>query len=244
MLPGRWIRSASLVVGALALGACGDDGAAHKDASPDTPVDMPPGTCGANTFFTGEIIDWDSTDTKFCGVFSSKLTVRGQAAPADTTNPNGRFEVCVPHQAQSLVDVAHSMSASPCAGVTGSYPVRAVLVAEQAVIDAGGVFSARAMTQARQDAMFTQIGQAYSATQAQLVVHVGGTPRQVSISANHAATQRFDGTTWAAGDTGSYVFFPNVDPGSVQVTVASGAIGATTLPVEAGAYTYVSVIAN
>ena len=67
------------------------------------------------------------------------------------------------------------------------------------------------MTQARQDAMFTQVGQAYSATQAQLVVHVGGTARQVSLSANHAATQRVDGTAWAAGDTGSDVFFPNVD---------------------------------
>lgn len=128
--------------------------------------------------------------------------------------------------------------------MTGSYPVSANLVAEQAVIDANGLFSARAMTQARQDAMFAQIGQPYSAIQAQLIVHVGGTPRQVSLSANHAATQRFDGTTWAAGDTGGDVFFPNVDPGSVQVTVTGGAIGTTTLTLEKGAYTYVSVIAN
>ncbi len=228
----------------LALGACSDGGAKPKDASPDTPVDMAPGTCGANTFFTGEIIDWDSTDAKFCGVFNSKLMARGLTAPADSSNPNGRFELCVPHQAQALVDVAHGTNTSQCPGVTGSYPVRAILVAEQAVIDANGLFSARAMTQGRQDVMFTQIGQAYSATQAQLVVHVDGTPRAVSISANHAATQRFDGTAWAAGDTGSDVFFPNVDPGSVQVTVMGGAVGTTTLTLESGAFTYLTVVAN
>jgi hypothetical protein len=247
MLPGRCVRWASIAAGAaaLALGACGDDGAKPRDASPDVPIDMPPGTCASGTFFTGEIIDWDWTVTNDCGVDNSKLTVRGQTAPSDTSNPNGRFEVCVPHQAQSLVDVMHGASASPChSTMTRSYPGRAVFVGEQAVIDATALFSARVMTQARQDAMFTQIGQAYSATQAQLVVHVDGTPRAVSISANHAATQAFDGTTWAAGDTGSDVFFPNVDPGSVQVTVTGGAVGATTLTLEAGAYTYLAVIAN
>lgn len=225
------------------VAACsGGDG--KPDAPPDMPIDMPPGSCGTGQFFTGEIIDWDSNNTSFCGVFNSSLTVHGQTSPADTSNPNGRFDLCVPRQAQTAVDVMHSATASQCVGVTGSYPVRAVLVAEQAVIDANGVFSARAMTQKRQDAMFTQIGQTYTATQAQLVVHVGGTPRAVAISSAHAATQQFNGTTWAAGDTGSDVLFPNVDPGSTTVTVAGGAIGATTLVLEAGAYTYLAVIAN
>lgn len=250
MLPGRCVCPASIAPGAvalaLALGACGDDGATHKDASPDVPIDMPSGMCGSGTFFTGELIDWDWTLTKACGVFNSTLTVRGQTAPGDTTSPNGRFELCVPHQAQTLVDVVHSTSASPCAGVTGSYPVPAILVADQAVIDANGLFSARAMTQARQDAMFTQIGPPYNANRAQLVVHVDGTPRQVSIPASvtHDATQRFDGTAWSAGDTGSDVFFPNVAPGSVQVTVMGGAIGATTVTLESGKFTYLTVIAN
>lgn len=248
MLPGRCLGSASIAPGAvalaLALGACGDDGATHKDASPDVPIDTPPGMCGSGMFFTGELIDWDWTLTKACGVFNSTLTVRGQTAPGDTSSPNGRFELCVPRQAQALVDVVHSTSASPCSGVTGSYPVPAVLVAQQAVIDANGLFSARAMTQARQDAMFTQIGTSYDANQAQLVVHVDGTPRPVSISANHDTTQRFDSTAWSAGDTGSDVFFPNVVPGSVQVTVAGGAIGAATVTLEKGRFTYLTVIAN
>jgi hypothetical protein len=138
-----------------------------------------------------------------------------------------------------------SASPSRCAAVAGAYPVRGVLIAQQAVIDLGPQsFSARAMTQARQDAMFTQIGQPYSASQAQLVVHVAGTPRAVSISSTHAATQRYNGTAWAAGDTGSYVFFPNVDPGATQITVAGGAVGTGLVTLEAGAYTYVTVLAN
>ncbi|HEX2690508.1 MAG TPA: hypothetical protein VHN14_28025 [Kofleriaceae bacterium] len=230
---------------AFALGACGDDGARSRDASPDTPIDVPPGTCTSGMFFTGEIIDWDWTVTNDCGVDNSKLTLRGQTAPSDTSNPNGRFELCVPHQAQSLVDVMQSRNASPChGGPVRDYMGHAVFIAEQAVIDAGGLFSARAMTQARQDEMFTQIGTSYNANQAQLVVHVNGTPRAVSISPNHDATQRYDGTTWAAGDTGSDVFFPNVAPGSVQVTVTGGAIGATMLTLDPGTYTYLAVIAN
>ena len=234
---------AALTLGTvLALGACGPDGG-NPDAA-DTPIDMPPGRCGTATFFTGEIIDWNTTNSSFCGVFNSKVTSRDQPSQTFNTNPNGRFELCVPHQAQSLVDVMHSAAASPCVGVTGSYPVRGILVAVQAVVDMNGVFSARAMTQGTQDAMFTQIGQAYSASKAQLVVHVDGTPRAVSISAAHAATQAFDGTRWLAGDTGSDVLFPNVDPGSVQVSVAGGAIGTGTVTLEAGAYTYITVIAR
>jgi hypothetical protein len=225
----------------LSLSACGGGGAT-QDAS----IDMPPGSCGANVVFTGDVVDWDATTNNFCGVFNARLTVRGQSAQTDDTNPNGRFELCVPHQAQTPVDVTHSADPSQCLGVNGAYVGRGVLLAEQDVIDASGGFSARALTQARQDAMFTQIGQPYSGSKAQLVVHVNGTPRPVSISASaaHAAVQRFNGTAWAAGDTGSEVFFPNVDPGAVQITVAGGATGAGTVTLEAGAYTYLSVIAN
>jgi hypothetical protein len=223
----------------LWLPACGGGGAT-QDAS----IDMPAGTCGANVVFTGDVIDWDATTDNFCGVFNAKLTVRGQSTQTDDTNPNGRFELCVPRQAQTQIDVTHSADPSQCVAVSGAYVGRGVLIAEQAVIDANGVFSARALTQARQDAMFTQIGQPYSGSKAQLVVHVNGTARAVSISAAHATAQRFNGTAWAAGDTGSDVLFPNVDPGAVQVTVAGGATGAGTVTLEAGAYTYLSVIAN
>src|SRR5689334_7688777 len=130
---------------AVALGAC-SDGNGARDAAPDMPPDM--AGC-AGVIFTGEIIDWDSSNASFCGVFNAKLTVRGQQSAADMSNPNGRFEVCVPRQAQTLVDVMQSASTSQCAAVAGAYPVLAILVAQQSVMDANGVFSAREMTQAR-----------------------------------------------------------------------------------------------
>jgi len=201
--------------------------------------------CGAGTFFTGEIVDWDSTEAKFCGVFNSSVTARGQSAPGDMSNPNGRFELCVPHQALAAIDVLHGSNQSQCTTPRDVYPISAVLVAEQAVIDAGGRFSARAMTQHRQDEMFGLIGTAYSAAKAQLVVHVDGAQRQVTIStAGHDTTQKFDGAAWAAGDTGSDVFFPNVDPGATQITVTGASVGATTLTLEANRYTYLTVRAN
>jgi hypothetical protein len=228
---------------AVAAGACGGGGQA-PDASIDAPPDVPPGMCSPGLFFTGEIVDWDANDVDFCGVFNARVTLRSAPATTDDTNPNGRFELCVPAAAQNTVDVTPSATASQCVNVTGNYPVRGVMIASQAVINAHGTFSARAMTQARQDALFTQIGQPYSAAKAQLVVHVNGTPRAVSIQSSHAPTQRLSGGTWAAGDTGTDVLFPNVDPGPATITVAGGATGTLTVTLEANAYTYVSVVAN
>ena len=234
---------ASFVLGAAALAGCSDNGGTPKDASSDVPTDS---MCGAGTFFTGDILDWDSTIAKFCGVYNSGLTVSGQSAPADLSNPNGRFELCVPHQALTEVDVAHGANLSECTTPRDTYPVRAVLFAEQAVIDGGGMFSARAMTQHRQDDMFSTIGTAFNPAKAQLVVHVDGAQRQVSISVPaHDTTQKFDGAAWAAGDTGTDVFFPNVDPGSVQIAVAGNTVGSpATVTLAANAYTYVNVHAR
>jgi hypothetical protein len=160
-------RTAAVAAMLVAAG-CSDGGGTTNDASPDTPPDMATG-CGADLFFTGEIVDWDSQGE--CGVADATITVR-------------------------------------------------------------------------QDAMFTQIGEAYNGTRAQLVVRVAGTQRAVSIAASHAATQRHNGAAWEPGDTGGYVLFPNVAPGATQLSVAGGAVGTGMITLEAGAYTYVTVIAN
>jgi hypothetical protein len=233
--------SRTAVAAMLVAAGCSGGGGTTIDASPDTPPDMA-SVCGADLFFTGEIVDWDSQGD--CGVADAEVSVRGQPAQTDKSNFNGRFEVCVPHQAQTVVDVTQSPNASRCAMVGGAYPIRGVFIAQQAVIALNELsFSARAMTQARQDAMFNQIGESYNPATAQLVVHVAGTPRQVSITKSHATTQRYDGAVWAEGDTGSYVFFPNVTPGATTIS-AVGAVGTGTVTLEYGAYTYVTLIAN
>jgi hypothetical protein len=244
--------AAAFVLGALGgcLGGCGGGDAKPHDASPDTPSDTPPGMCGADASYTGDIVDWDSTEATFCGVFGAKWTVRGDATRTSTTAPNGRFQLCVKHQAQSLVDVVPPTRGSECPGLSGTpmntYQLQGVAIASDAVIAAGGAYSARAMTQARVLTMATQIGAPLAADHGQLVVHVSGTPRQVSISAPHAAAQRFDGSAWAAGDTGSDVFFPNVDlsGGAVTVSMTGTSVGTGSYTLEPGKLTYLSVIAQ
>src|SRR5687768_1537970 len=125
--------SRTAAVAALLVAASCSDGGGTTDASTDTPPDMATG-CGADLFFTGEIVDWDSQGE--CGVADATVTVRGQPAQTDTSNFNGRFEVCVPRQAQTFVDVTHSPNASRCAAVGGMYPVRGIFIAQQAVIAA------------------------------------------------------------------------------------------------------------
>jgi hypothetical protein len=232
----RWLV---LVVGAL--GACGgDDDATSRDAA----IDTPPSMCGAEAFLTGDVVDADATEARFCGVFNATLTVRGEPARTDTTSPNGRYELCIARQALTTIDVAYSPTASACTTPREAYPGRAVIVAPQNVADAGALSTARALTPTRQAALFTQIGQAYDASKAQLIVHVAGGQRAVSIAAAHATTQRFDGAAWQAGDTGTDVLFPNVAPGATEVTVAGATPATTSLTLEAGAFTYLTVRAN
>lgn len=228
-----------LAVAALATG-CGGGGSAA-----DAAIDTPPGACGAEATFTGDLVNWDSTETQFCGVFGAKWTVRGDAARTSTTPPNGRFQLCIPHQAQTIVDIAPPALGSECPGLSGTpmntYTVAGVAIASDAVIAAGGAYSARALVEARIASFYGPLG-GLDAAKGQLVVHVDGTPHAVSISATHGAAQRYDGAAWAAGDTGRDVLFPNVAPGTTTITVAGGATGTGSYPIEAGVFTYVSVV--
>jgi hypothetical protein len=248
-MSGRW--SSCTLFAVAALGACGGDGGTPRDASPDTP-----GVCAGVTPFTGEVIDWDSTNASFCGVNNATFSVRSDPACRSMTPPNGRFQLMIPQEAHTIVDIAPPTAASGCPGLAGTqgntYSLPGVAIASAAVIAAGGAFSARAMVQARVATMFTQIGQPLNPSLGQLVVHVNGTLRPVQISANHAAIQVFDGTTWTADNsgngtgTGRDVFFPNLDLslGLVIVDTIGPATGTGTYLVEPGKLTYLSIIGN
>lgn len=239
------IRVIPALAAALLAGACGgSDGGTAADAS----IDAPPGVCGAEALFTGAEINWFATDAVFCGVQGATWTVRGDATRTATTPPNGRFTLCVPHQAQTIVDITPPAAASGCLTSDPThYPRAAVAIATDAVLVAGGELTARAMTQQQEDAMFAQVGQPYAAAQGQLVVHVEGTVHAVSISAAHAPAQQFTGSTWqAASDAnapvGSDVWFPNVAPGTVEITAQGDVTGTTTVSLEADRFTYVDLI--
>ncbi len=238
MLPGRVV-----VFGLLVLQvACGDDGGGGGPAdAPFVPVDIDNGSCGDQLRFTGEYIDWDS-DASFCGINDAIVEVEGGFA-MDNTAPNGRFDLCIPStQAVTRLDVTQPSAQSQCTNPPSGYSTPTILVANRMVILAGGFFSGRSFTTARQASFFQMVGQAFDSNKAQVLVHVDGPARAVSIAAPHGPTWAIAGTTWAAGDTGHDVFFPNVDVGTGTTTLTvANAYGTGDIPLVAGTITNVSV---
>lgn len=221
------------------FGACGDDGAGPVDAAA-VPVDIDNGSCGDQIRFTGEYVDWDS-DASFCGINDALIEVPNGSM--DGTAPNGRFDLCIPDAPTTRLDVTQPTAMSQCTTPVSSYSVPTILVANKAVIQAGAFFSARAFTTARQATFFQMVGTAFDSNKAQVHVHVEGAPRAVQITAAHGTTQAITTTTWAAGDTGKEVFFPNVDvgAGTTMLTVTGGALGTGSIPLVAGTITNVTV---
>jgi hypothetical protein len=229
------LRSVGTALGALfgsLLGACGGGSGAH-DAAPD--IDN--GTCGSALRFTGDYVNWDN-DTHFCGVFGARFQAE-QGGGSSMTAPNGRFDLCVPDQPTALVDITPPADLPDCVvDKTQSYPLPGLAVANKQVILAGGEWHGRTF-------LTGQV--AFNASLAQVYVHVDGTPRAVSLELGraHGQTMAVATNTWAPGNVGHEVFFPDVDPngGSATLSVDGGAIGTGSIPLAAGKITTLSVIA-
>jgi hypothetical protein len=236
------VRTALIVIVLSGCSGCGDDGGT-VDAS--YVIDIDNASCGDQLHFTGEYVDWD-TDASFCGIGDATVDVEGDGA-TDTTAPNGRFDLCIPRTTPTTkLIVTQPTANSQCTSPSSNYTVPTILFANRDVILAGGFYSGRAFTTARQASFFQAVGVAFDATKAQVFVHVNGAPGAVSLAAGHAATQAIVAKAWAPGDTGHEVFFPNVDvgAGSTTLMVSGGAIGTGTIPVVAGTITNVSVLVH
>lgn len=222
----------SALVIALATGiGCGSSG-----SSPDAAV-VTDGKCGADLSFTGEVVNWDSTDTNFCGVFGATLTVHGDPARTDKTNPNGRFELCVARAPTVRLDLVPPAGPSMCSAA-GVYPFSGIVIADRQVIDSGAMVSARMIGMQRAGTLF-------DSAKASVFVHTEGSVGPVTSSAPHGPAMAWDGSNWQPGDSGSNVVFPNTDvgDGTTTVGVASGsAIGTGTVPVAAGTFTCVTIV--
>jgi hypothetical protein len=226
--------SAFRLSGFLLLYACGGGGGAPQDAPPD--IDN--GNCGSQLRFTGEYVNWDN-DTSFCGVFGARFQAQ-QGGGSASTAPNGRFDLCVPDQAVSLVDIVQPTSVPDCIpDKTRTYPLPGLAVANKAVILAGGFWSGRT---------FLDNQVTFNPAKAQVYVHVDGTARAVSLdgSHSHGQIQAVMDKTWAPGNIGHEVFIPDVDPagGSATLSVDGGAIGTGSIPLVAGKMTTLSVVAH
>jgi hypothetical protein len=180
---------------------------------------------------TGEYIDWDSSSTAFLGIFGATFTHRMDTSKTSTTAPNGRFLMCIP-AADGFVDVAPSASSSYIGGA---------VVVNRAVVTSGAMLSYRSFTATRAQAFGFLPGLAH------VFVHVEGAARTVGTAAPAQVKKVFAGAAWADGDTGNDVYLGNIDPsgGTTLLTVAGGsAIGAGSIPLTAGAFTYVTVVAR
>ena len=215
-------------IAAIMFAGCSGGGGGGADAAPES--------------FMAEYVDWDSSETgSFCGILDSTWTSHDDATATVMTKPNGRVTLSLPPTARMQIDITPPTAGSECTTPSGQiYNIPGIAIVDRAVNDAGGEFSTRAFSTTRATAF------GYNAAKAQVFVHVDGTPRSVTLTGSHDATQAFDGSTWAAGDTGVNVFFPNVDPSASTATVGmSGAsLGTGDVPLVAGTFTYLSIIAQ
>ncbi len=226
-----------IAVTSLVSGACSSGPNKPKDAAIDVPVDAP------YVQFTGEYVDWNSTDTTFCGIFNATFQVHGDPARVDHTNPNGRFMLNVTSDAPTRVDITPPTANSECLNPTSNYTMPGLTLADPAVIATGQIISLRDFSVAAQATLEGTYG-TFDPGKGDVFVHVDGTQQPVSLSAASDATLAWNGTAWSAGATGINVFFKNVVPGMVMVSMTGGAIGTGTVPVEAGTITYVTLVGH
>jgi hypothetical protein len=209
---------------ALVLAACGDDGGSMTaDALPDP--------CAPDVTFTGEYLDWDSGgDPGFLGIFSADVTLRSDPSITDITAPNGRWELCVP-SGDDLADVAP---------MSGSDYVSGTIVLDASVLAALPTLSYRSFTATRA----ADFG--FDVSKAHVLVQVVGGSRTVTTASTPGIMQVNDGTAWSAGNTGSTIYLGNIDvAANTTLTVSGGVVvGTETVPLSAGAFTYVTLLAR
>ncbi len=204
------------------LAACGDDGGMAT-------VDAPPDPCMPEMQFTGEFIDWDSTESAFKGIFAAHFTLEGDATKTTMTAPNGRFILCVP-AADGLATVD---TASTSGYVGGTVKI------DKTVIQSGATLSYRSFTTTRA----ADFG--FDAGLAHVFVHVHGGSRTVTTAAAPGVKKHFDGTSWVDGNTGTDIYLGNISGTTTALNVSGGgATGASSIPLAPGQFTWITIIAK
>jgi hypothetical protein len=197
------------------------------DGGPDGLIDAG-GPCPGQTFFTGDYVDWDSSESSFLGIFEAEVYDMANPATVELTAPNGRAELCVPAAGDRQISFVHD----------DYMPM--VFTMDQAAADAGP-FSARGLTAAQATALYTELAMAPNPDTALVVVEVlhfpGGTPvigATVALgNAHDGAYARDSGGAWVSGATttdGAQVLFGNVT-GATAVDGDGGTYGTTTVSV-------------
>jgi hypothetical protein len=220
------------------------DAAIAVDGPPD--VALPADADLVDYSVTGEYLDWDSTTLVPCPIVGATWTVTYDNTRVATTDSTGSFTISLTSYYVEM-DVEPPSVATTCTTPQSQYDLRAHAIVPPAVHYAGGHFVARSLTADRVSTFYAAIGSAFDVTRGNLLVHIDGPQRAVSITSPHAAEQAFDGSQWSAGATGTDVYFPNIDlsgGAATTVTVAGSAIGAGSVTLVAGKIFLMTVITN
>ncbi|HUH01424.1 MAG TPA: hypothetical protein VML75_05475 [Kofleriaceae bacterium] len=209
------------------------------DAAPDAFV-----RCPGGVLFTGEYLDWDSSDAVFQGIFEATITDSSTNATAQTA-PNGRWELCVPAATTVVATITHP----------DRVPVRYVAAPE---VIAAGMVSTRGLTiqqylDLHSDAGINVVGntavvliEVRSHPSLQPVegatIEIGGVDPEHRFSVDAAWELQTGTATGASG----YMFFANVTLGAginvatVTPPVGTTCVGPAQFPVAAGEISAVS----
>src|SRR5262245_5891888 len=121
----------AIVCAGLVLAACSCDG--NGGAADAFVTDIDNGSCGDQLRFTGEYVDWDTTDATFCGIADAVVMADGGRA-MDSTAPNGRFDLCIPRtNPTTRLTVTQPAAMSQCTTPQSSYSVPTILFANRDV---------------------------------------------------------------------------------------------------------------
>lgn len=200
------------------------------------PVDTT-SVCGRDTPIQGELIDWDSSDNDFLGVFQASITQDGDPSVAVSTPPNGRLEFC----ANGTLPLAFTFD-GPADYLDGTITIDANVPTTLL-----RPLSFRAITATRAASFFTERGLTFDPDKAQVIVVQTGDASALTLTGTHGTAQQgidpnVDGNIqWSAGSSGRYVLFPNVTPSATGVQLGGDPLGPRTVPAVAGQVSLVAI---
>jgi hypothetical protein len=223
------LAAAVLVLSIAACAGCGGDDDVSADARPADASPVDSGGCVGAVEYTGEVIDFDSTESAFLGVFGAQMLVRGTEC-FDETAPNGRFVIDT-NDTGFVVNID-----APDTYVDGIAMIRPAQLAGPA-----SLFSYRTFTAERATALYGTLGQTFDTNAAHVMINQVLDHESFALAGTHGAVVGTeDGATWAPADDARYLLFTNVPVAGGTADLTAGSIGTLAVPLEAGKLTFIT----
>jgi hypothetical protein len=195
--------------------------------------DAPPGVCGNDPEFRGQIVDIDATPTMPRGIQGAVITQSSGDPATGTTDANGGFSLC---PRRDTFDVVMPGDYADAFIIHDHFALQNYLYSPT---------SFRAWTIPRAPTFYSEHGLVYDISKAHVMVFVAGDADSVSLDRPHgtihAAQEGYMTPVeleWAPGTAGRYVWIPNVDASEPTAHFRAGP-RTLTIPLAAGKITFV-----